>query len=86
MLNRQREKSDKALQLRSIISSLVLGLSFIGSIIFFFFHLLMFMVGHAGEIIWPLALGIVSLSVFLFSLIYYIIIYKIRKEKVRENR
>ena len=84
MFDKLREKTDKALFVRLIISSVALILSFIGSILFLFFHILMIMAGHGGEIIWPLALAIVSISVFLFSLFCFIIIDKMRKEGIRE--
>jgi hypothetical protein len=41
----------------------------------------MIMAGHGGELIWPLACAIPSFIIFIFSLTYYIIINKIRKEK-----
>jgi hypothetical protein len=41
----------------------------------------MFAAGHGGELIWPLACAIPSFTVFIFSLTYYIIVDKIRKEK-----
>ena len=41
----------------------------------------MIMAGHAGELIWPLACAITSFVIFVFSLTYYIIVDKVRKEK-----
>ncbi|MCG3220952.1 MAG: hypothetical protein H7641_06185 [Candidatus Heimdallarchaeota archaeon] len=84
VFDKLREKTDKTLQIWYIISSVALVLSFVGSILFLFFHLLMYLVGHGGEIIWPLVLAIVSLSIFLFSLIFFILTNKIRKERIRE--
>jgi hypothetical protein len=82
VFNNLREKSNKDLNLRLMISSLLLGLLFLGSVIFFFFFFIMIMAGHAGELIWPLACAITSFTIFLFSLTYYIIVNKIRKEKL----
>jgi hypothetical protein len=81
MLNNLRKKSNKDLKLRSMISSLLFGLFFLGSLLFFFFYFIMIMAGHAGELIWPLACAITSFTIFIFSLTYYIIVNKIRKEK-----
>ncbi len=82
MLKKLREKSYQALQLRSAISSLIFGLFFLGSVIFFFFFFIMIMAGHAGELIWPLACAITSFVLFLSFLTYYIIVNKVRKEKL----
>lgn len=84
MFDKFREKTDKALLVRFIISSLTLGISFIGFLLLLFFYILMFVAGHGGEIEWILPVTIVSFCVFFISTFYFAVVDKIRKERVKE--
>ena len=84
MFAKLREKSDRFLHISLIISSVTLVLSFIGFILFLFFYIIIFAVGHAGEANWTLYVAITSFIVFLFSYYYLLIVLKAKKEQAKE--
>ena len=85
MLKELKNKTDEAIRARQIIGFLVLIISFSAFLIFLFFYILIFAVGHGGELNWSLYIAIPSFCLFLLAVFYERAITKERKRRIEDE-